>query len=328
MFNKTIRIMECSRIFSLPMTILSWLVIFVFSYLDSGNFLYGIVSLLGLCFAHLGANVLDDYFDYKSLIKQVGFNKFEYLKNSQKTKCRYLVAGIIKPQDLLFLGIMYLLLALLTGIFLYFKCGTGVIYFALIGGIIALVYPFLSRICLSEILVALAYGPALFGGVYYVMIGGYEPEAFWISLPTMFMTVVLLYAHTVMDYNYDKYEGKRTIANSFSSMTKSLFILKVLYIAAYTSLIFLCILDIADWQVLMVFLTLPMAADLYHSLEHFAENPESVPEKKWYHFPMEYRDKLEKSGDACFMIRIYQARNLMIYFSLLFVISIFLSLGL
>lgn len=328
MLNKTVRIMECSRVFALPMTVLSWLVVFVFSFLDSGNSFLGLISLIGLCFAHLGANVLDDYFDYKSLIKQVGFDKSEYLKNSQKTKCRYLVAGVIKPKDLLLLGGVYLLLALAIGVFLYLKCGIGVIYFAFIGGIIALIYPFLSRIRLSEVLVATAYGPALFGGVYYVMTGTYEPEAFWLSLPSMFMTVVLLYAHTVMDYNYDKYEGKKTLANTFSSMEKSLVVLKILYIAAYFSLILLCILDILDWQVFIVFLTIPLAIDLYKSLKEFSTNPESVPAKKWYHFPMEYRERFEKSGEACFMIRIYQARNLMIYFSLLFVISILLSLGL
>jgi len=63
MINKTAKIMECSRIFSLPMTILSWLVIFTFSLIDSGNILYGILALVGICFAHLGTNLLDDYFD-------------------------------------------------------------------------------------------------------------------------------------------------------------------------------------------------------------------------------------------------------------------------
>lgn len=327
MINRTVKIMECSRVFALPMTILSWLVIFVFSYMDSGNALYGLISLAGLSFAHLGANVLDDYFDYRALIKQVGFNKSEYLKNSQKTKCRYLVAGVIKPAELLALGGLYLFLALIVGVFLYLKCGAGVVYLALVGGIIALLYPFLSRIRLSEVLVALAYGPALFGGVFYVMTGTYEPEVFLLSLPTMFMTVILLYAHTVMDYNYDRNEGKKTLANTFSTMEKSLIVLKILYIAAYFSLVLLCVFDILDWQVFLVFLTLPMGRDLYNSLKEFASNPESVPAKKWYHFPMEYRDRFEKSGEACFMVRIYQARNLMIYFSLLFVISMFLSLG-
>ena len=81
MLQKMITYMECSRIFSLPMTILSWFVIFVYSLIDSGNVFYGLLALVGLCFAHLGTNLLDDYFDYKSLIKRVEFDKAEYLKN-------------------------------------------------------------------------------------------------------------------------------------------------------------------------------------------------------------------------------------------------------
>jgi len=77
MLNRTITILESSRVFSLPMTIFSWLVIFIFALLNSGNVLYGIIALIGLCFAHLGTNTIDDYFDYKFLIKQVDFDKKE-----------------------------------------------------------------------------------------------------------------------------------------------------------------------------------------------------------------------------------------------------------
>ena len=65
MLKKTILILECSRIFSLPMSILSWLVVFTYSIIDSGNVFYGLLALIGISFAHLGTNLLDDYFDYK-----------------------------------------------------------------------------------------------------------------------------------------------------------------------------------------------------------------------------------------------------------------------
>ena len=86
MLNKISIIFECSRIFSLPMTVMSWLVIFTYSTIVAGNKLYGLIALLGVCLVHLATNTLDDYFDYKTLIKQVNFDKKEYLKNSQKTK--------------------------------------------------------------------------------------------------------------------------------------------------------------------------------------------------------------------------------------------------
>lgn len=326
MLKQTVLIMECSRIFSLPMTILSWLVIFTYSALDSGNILYGILALFGVCFAHLGTNLIDDYFDYKHLIKQVDFNKTEYLKCSQKTKCRYLISGLLNESQVLLISCVYFALAALFGLILFFKCGIGVFYFALSGAIIAVLYPFLSRICLSEIAVALAYGPALFGGVYYVMTGTYSSEVFYLSIPTSIMTVVLLYIHTIMDYDYDISEGKKTLANTFDSQLDSLVVLKILLILAYLSLIILCIFDILDWQVFIVCLTIPAAKDLYVSMFRYSTNSEDLPQRKWYHFPMEKIDFFIERGEGAFMFRMLQARNLMIYFSLLLVLAIMIVL--
>lgn len=327
MLKHTITILECSRIFSSPMTIFSWLVVFIYGMAGNGNVLYGIIAFIGLFFVHLATNLIDDFFDYKFLIKQVGFDKKEYLKNSQKTKCRYLVNGQLKESQLLRTVCIYLFIAIICGGYLYFKCGVGVLYFALVGAVIALTYPLLSRICLSELAVAIAYGPALFGGVYYVMFGTYSFEAFIFSIPTMFMTVILLYIHTVMDYEFDTNEGKKTLSNMFDSQLDSLVILKVLMILAYISPILLCVFDILDWQVFIVYLTIPMAIDLYDSMVEFSCNPDSVPAKKWYHFPMENLEAFAQKGEDSFMIRMFQARNLMGYFSVLFIISIILGLG-
>lgn len=325
MLKKILMCMECSRVFSLPMTILSWLVVFVYSAIDSGNIFYGMLTLVGLCFAHLGTNLLDDYFDYKALIKQVGFDKGEYLKNSQKTKCRYLINGFLSEHELLIFTFSNFAVALFVGIFLYIKCGMGVFYFALAGAIIVLLYSFLSRICLAEVAVALAYGPALFGGVYYVMTGTYSNEVYLLCLPTTLMTVVLLYIHTVMDYEYDKHEGKITLANRFDSRLDSLVVLKWLLICAYLSVILLCVFDITDWQIFAVYITLPLAFDLYSSMRGFACNPDKMPEKKWYHFPMEQMAVFEKRGAGAFMARMLQSRNLMIYFSLFLTLGLILS---
>lgn len=321
MLNQIAIILQCSRVFSLPMTIMSWLVVYTYSSLVAGHLKYGILALVGVCLAHLATNVLDDYFDYKSLIKRVDFNKREYLKNSQKTKCRYLIAGLLKPNQILALACFYLFMALSIGIFLFFKCGIGVVYFALIGGVLTVLYSFMSRIRLSEIAVALAYGPALFGGVYYVMTKTYSPDAIILSIPTMIVTVILLYIHTVMDFDFDVNEGHKTIANSFNSRLDSLIILKWLLILAYIAPILLCIFDIADWQVFAVWLTIPLAIDLYKSMIDFSTNPDSIPEHKWYHFPME-----NMMGEPSFMTRIYQSRNLMIYYSLILTVSIVFSL--
>ena len=326
MFKKLYVILECSRVFSLPMTVMSWLVVFIYAVFDSGNVLYGLLALLGISLVHLATNIFDDYVDYKHLINQVGFDKKEYLKNTQKTKCRYIISGLVSENEILQITAFYLLLASLIGLFFLFKCGVAVIYFALLGGLIALLYSFVSRIKMSEIAVALAYGPLLFGGVYYVMTQTLDTDVFILSIPTMIVTVVLLYVHTVMDYDYDLNEGKKTIANSFDSQLDSLIVLKYILIFAYISPILLCIFDITDWQVFLVYLTIPLAIDLYSSMESFASDTSSVPMRKWYNFPMENYNKLKASNALPFMYRMYQARNLLVYYAALMSVAIAISL--
>lgn len=326
MFRKIIQILEYARCFSSPMTFMSWLIIFVYSLSDSGNIFYGILSLIGLCFVHLGTNLVDDFVDYKYLMKSLDFDKEAYLANSQETKCRYLISGLMSERELLGIICFFMAIGSVIGLYLFLKCGIGILYFALIGGIIALLYPFASRIYLSEVLIAIAYGPALFGGVYYAMTGTYSTDALILSIPSTIITVVLSYIHTIMDYELDINEGKKTIANLFDSQLDSLVILKLLLICAYVSVALVCIFDIADWQVFLTLLTIPLAVDLYKSLEMFSDNPEAMQDRKWYHFPMENWKRLEERNETSFMMRMYQSRNLMMYFSLFLTLGIVISL--
>ena len=177
-------LLECSRIFSLPTTIFSWLVVFTYSVIYSGNVWYGILCLIGACLVHLGTNVLDDFFDYKTLIKQVDFNKSEYLKNTQNTKCRYLISGVLTETQVLGLAGFYFGCAGIIGLFFYIRCGAPVLKIGIIAGIIAVLYSFLSKIRLSEIAIASMYGPLLFCGVNYVMTKTISLEIFVLAIPT------------------------------------------------------------------------------------------------------------------------------------------------
>ena len=55
---------KTTRAYSLPMSIMSWSVPFVFGITDKGNILYGIIALIGIIFAHLGVNMFDDFVDF------------------------------------------------------------------------------------------------------------------------------------------------------------------------------------------------------------------------------------------------------------------------
>ena len=193
-----------SRLFSLPMTLLSWLVIFVYSLKLGGNILNGVLALVGISFAHLATNLFDDYVDYKNLPE-----------NSQKCKCAYIKDGSATINDVLKVVITYLAIAAGMGLVLFLRCGFPVIILAMIGGIIALVYAKLSQRGLSELAVGTAFGPLLFEGVYFVMTGRFSWTVFVMSIAVVMFTIGLMYVHTLLDFEGDMCAHKMTLACRF-----------------------------------------------------------------------------------------------------------------
>ena len=189
-----------SRLFSLPMTLLSWLVIFVYSLKLGGNVLNGVLALVGISFAHLATNLFDDYVDYKNLPE-----------NSQKCKCAYIKDGSVTINDVLKVVVVYLVIASGIGFVLFFRCGFPVIILAMIGGIIALIYAKLSQGGLSELAVGTAFGPLLFEGVYFVMTGRFSWTVFVMSIAVVMFTIGLMYVHTLLDFEGDMCAHKKTL---------------------------------------------------------------------------------------------------------------------
>ena len=144
MIDKILFWLKNSRIFSLPMTVLSWLVVFVYAIKHDGNIFNGIIALIGIACAHLATNLFDDYVDYKSLPE-----------NSQKCKCAYIKEGKATLRNVLQVVMIYFSIAILCGGILFLRCGIPVIGLAIIGGIIALIYAKLSQRGLSEIAVGI-----------------------------------------------------------------------------------------------------------------------------------------------------------------------------
>ena len=203
--------LENSRIFSLPMTLLSWLVIFVYALNENGNILNGVIALIGIAFAHLATNLFDDYIDYKKLTE-----------NSQKCKCLYIKEGKATLNDVLLVVVIYCAVAFLAGLILLFRCGLPVLWLGLVGGIITLIYAKLSQKGLSEIAVGIAFGPLLFEGVYFVMTGHFSLIVLVMSLAVVMFTVGLLYVHTLLDFEGDLYSHKKTLVCRLGNKNRAL----------------------------------------------------------------------------------------------------------
>lgn len=272
-----------SRIFSLPMAILSWLVIFVYAFKNGGNIINGLVSLVGISFAQLATNLFDDYMDYKNLPP-----------NSQQAKCSYIKEGKATLKDVLQVVIAYLSISTLTGIFLFFRCGLPVIGLAVIGGIITLLYSKMSQRGLSELAVGITFGPLLFEGVYFVMTGNFSLDVFIMSLAVVMFTIGLMYTHTVLDYEGDICSHKKTLVCRLGSKAKAINGVFFVYGLGYLFTLILAY-SMNNYDILATFVLIPLVFNLRNSLKSFVCGED---EKEFY-------------------FRLLKARNLMVYYSVI-----------
>lgn len=288
MIKKILFWLKNSRIFSVPMSILSWLVIFVFALKQGGNLLNGFIALVGIVCAHLATNLFDDYVDYKVLPD-----------NSQKCKCEYIKNGTASLKDVLRVVIIYLCIAFFTGVVLFFRVGFPVAILAMIGGIIALIYAKLSQRGLSEIAVGIAFGPLLFEGVYYVMTGSFSFAVLVLSLAVVMFTIGLMYVHTILDFEGDMCAHKKTLVCRIGDKNLAIKGVFVVYGLGYLFTIVLSFI-IKNYLLLFTICLIPLIVRMYGYLKTYS-----------------------CGGDVKeFYFRLLQARNLMVFYSLL--ITLFL----
>lgn len=305
-----------SRLFSLPMTIMSWIIVFLYSLKFEGNVFNGILALIGISMAHLATNLFDDYVDYKTLSKDKSF-----MKNTVKTKCAYIKEGKATLNQLLRVVIIYCSIAFVIGVYLTFKCGWGVALLALIGGLITLTYAKLSSNGFSEIAVGIAFGPLLFEGVYYVMCGSFSLEVLILSVAVVVFTIGLLYTHNLLDYDGDVLSGKKTLSIRLGSKSIAAAGLLVLYFLGYFMCLILAFLT-KHFFYLIPLITVPLVLLLYQSVRSYFEDKNTVPRIRWWNYPLEGWDKIKQENTESFYIRLYLARNIMVYFSVLMIIAV------
>ena len=308
MLKKLFFWLENARVYSSPITILNWLVIFVYSLKHNGNITLGIIALIGICLVHLATNLADDYFDYKILCKDEN-----YLKSAQNCKCKYLRDNKTNMDELKWVIILFLSVAAVIGGILFFFSRPMVALLAVIALFIALFYSKMSRLCLGELAVILAYGPLMYEGVYYVMTGSFSTDVLLLSLACAFFTNTILYVHMLMDFDGDECAHKKTLCRKFNTKENALKFVLVFYLASYVSLGFLSF-KTGNYFYLLPYLTLPMIIDLYNSMKLYNKDNTNLPKIYPWHYPLDNWKEIQKTPDAPFYFRFFYSRNITTFF--------------
>lgn len=308
---------NCSRAFALPVTVMSWLVVFIYTF-DKGNVLYGVIALIGIIFAHLATNILDDYNDYKILCKDE-----KYLKSAQICKCKFITDGLITHKGMLKAGLVCCLIAFLIGALLTFLTGYGVVIIALLAGIFVLFYSKFTMIGLGEFAVGMTYGPLLFEGVYYVMTGHFSKEVLFLSAAVCMFVIAFLYTHTLLDYDGDLCSHKKTLACSFKNKNNSLKGLIMFYIAGYFAITLFALMS-HIYLLLVSYITIPLVVLLYKTMKIYIEDKTWIPQIYWWNYPLGNWEHIEREGTQSFYLRLYLARNINTWFTLILCLSFLL----
>ena len=303
---------KTTRAYSLPMSIMSWSVPFVFGITDKGNILYGIIALIGIIFAHLGVNMFDDFVDFLIAKKNANAEGEIVL---QKGKCAYLLNKELTFKQLALVICVLFTLAVLCGLYLTVKTGFTVVIITAIAGVIGLLYPLLSFVALGEIAVGVIFAPLLYTGVYYVMTGGFSLELFPVAISTGILTIGLLHAHMFLDIDYDKPNNKRTLCLLAGSKENA--VRNQLYIMAlgYINIIAFVLMQKIANIYLITLLSLPTAVMLYKIMRAGIINPDEKIHTNIFFGILENMQEYKENRN--FMITFMTARNVMVEFTIL-----------
>ncbi|MBP3846977.1 prenyltransferase [bacterium] len=308
-----------ARPYSVPMTFLSWLVVFCFSIKHGGNILCGLVALIGISLVHLATNLCDDYFDYQRLCCDE-----TYLNSSKEIKCRYLRNGQATIKDLQKVIIFMLLIAGICGVVLFYLSGWYVLLFALAVLPIALFYSKLSSKGFGDVAVILAYGPLMFEGVFYVMTKHLSFDVLILSIACSMFVNAVLYAHMLMDFDEDICSSKRTLCTILKTKKRALKFLSIFYIIGYVSIIVLSVKS-NNLYYLISLITIPLVFDLFSLLKLYNEDKYAIPYAQPWHYPLENWEKVKQTQNASFFLRFMFARNISTWFMLSVCFSLMIS---
>lgn len=155
-------------------------------------------GLAGIFFTLVGVEAFNEYFDWI-----LGTDRVFQLEPRPVTKGRF------------YLGIAAFLVALLFAVYLTIHVGTGIMLFALAGFAAAAGYlgppvKFAYR-GLGELVIALAYGPAMVMGSYYLQTGAVAVLPLIISIIPAALLFLIAIINEVPDYLQDQLVGKRNI---------------------------------------------------------------------------------------------------------------------
>jgi len=168
---------------------------------------YALLAFIGLLLCHIGVNVLNDYFDYKSGID------LETKRTPFSGGSGILPAALLKPRQVFWLGLISFLLAVPIGVYFVMTLDQGwlLLPLLLLATVCVLLYtPFILKLRWPEWAPGVGMGALPILGIYFVQTTAYLP-AVVASIPSGILVHNLLLLNEFPDTEADKKAGRKTL---------------------------------------------------------------------------------------------------------------------
>lgn len=294
--------------------------------------------LLGICSAHLGMNLADDYFDYKHDSRTRADISSTSVR-ARMEKCHYLGEGKATVSQLGWAIVGFLAFAALMGATAFvaqwlihgWQAAMGIVIYAVLGLFVGINYsgkPLeLGYHGFGELVIGLMFGPLNMLGVQAALTGApFSWQMLCMSVGIGCMVTNIVYVHSVMEVNADAELGKMTFARLLKNKAAM-----VIFIGFFAMMPFVMLgLGIAMgwWSAwyLLTLATLPMSVYLIHSTRLFAYGLPREDTPHWWMGPMGNWEGYKKAGIDWFLYRWLLARNICTFFCLILMIVCCVSL--
>ena len=224
------------------------------------NWYIGLWAMLSVLLFHAAANC---WSDYKDFIK--GVDREDTIGGVAIT------SGEFQPSEIKWLAVSLLVIAMVSGLALMFVAGWHVLWMAIAGCVLTLLYPWFKYHALGDVDIFLTYSLLPILGTSYVATGEFCFETMWLALPVGLITVGILHANNIRDMEQDKRAGIKTLV-LLSGRKVSVFMYSLYMLLPFLWVAVLALSGVFPLWSLLVFLALKLAVDNVRGVMKSAKN--------------------------------------------------------
>ena len=234
-----------------------------------------ILTLLGVGCLHLGANLINDYYD------DPGSDRINLHPTPFSGGSRVIQDKLMDAKTVWGMAMGFFVLGTAAGILLALTGRPFVVVIGLMGFLAGYLYSaspvsLMSR-GLGEITIFLAFGPLITWGTYYVMSGLLTWEAFMLGIPLGFLITAIIWINQFPDYEADRDAGKLNCLVRLGR-DRSRYIYSLLMLGPYAVVLLWVLTQSGAWPYLAVILTIPIALKAIKILgAHYETYDEIIP---------------------------------------------------